>query len=40
MSLFLSGYEKRYLLEAHVKGRRKSEFPIEVFIPRDSTAPL
>ena len=29
-SLYLSGYEKVYSLEGHMKGWRKSEFPIEV----------
>ena len=29
-SLYLSGYEKVYSLEGHMKGWRKSEFPIEI----------
>lgn len=29
-SLYLSGYDKVYSLEGHMKGWRKSEFPIEI----------
>jgi rhodanese-related sulfurtransferase len=32
-SLYLSGYEKVYSLEGHMKGWRKNEFPIEIVTP-------